>query len=149
MARKRMILEEIEDKELLVPGSVDNPIKLTERQKNLLLRIHMITKDGKIGFYGGDLYCESRDIMDRLYYLGLVETIKNEDLPENKRRLIAMRKTFQKQVMPLLEQDPFSKEAKEAYDTMRNEIQTMKATYYRLTKKGEELLLKGKVVVSI
>lgn len=49
MAKKRMILEEIEEKNDLVPGSPDNPIKLGEKAKNIMIRLGLARKEGNPG----------------------------------------------------------------------------------------------------
>jgi hypothetical protein len=150
MARKRMILEEIEEKEQLVAGTVDNPLKLTEKQKSLLVSIYLRQKSGEMKKNSvSSFWDSSTSSLERLIYLGLLEVVTLGDLPEGKVKKTALQKKVDKTLIPLLQNKPFCQETASVFYDLRESESSLNQRIYRTTLAGAALLLKGKVTVSL
>jgi hypothetical protein len=143
MSKKRMVLEEVEEKNLLVPGSPENPIKLGERQKDLILRLHMLERDD-LDLDGQD-YGLSMVEGYSLIYLGLVEEklfYTPEEIAAFHEEAQSIRKMTAESILcgstgiyTLVEDENLERKAKK--------------TVWRLTEAGKALLLSGKVTVAL
>jgi hypothetical protein len=148
-----MVLEEIEEKEQLVPGSPDNPIKLGERQKAALLRMHVkdsqprkASQPNDARYDLGRQYMEE-DVYTRLTFLKLIEeqpAFSTEEVRAKKKRMAKLHVEAKK----LVEAGEMNK----AGDVIR-EYQSLESecryTKLGLTKLGRDLIIKGKITVSL
>lgn len=151
MARKRMILEEIEEKEQLVVGSVDNPIRLGEKQKSALLKIHMagekgLTNNNSLGY---DSWAKVYECLDRLTYLQLIENRELVSTPAQKRKIDQELASLATAGGAAFKKDPVSKEVRDIQEKVNQLRGDLKQKAWFLTSAGKELLLKGKITIVI
>lgn len=153
MPRKtRMILEEVEQKNDLVPGSPENPLNLGEKAKNILVKLKNAEDTGipaNLQEYG---YTENRPPMERCIFLKLIETVPTRT-PEQVQTEIdrCMAQLFESvnwQHSPTKEFTKMLFDAHYELDRLRNEI-TTPTVRTQLTDAGRALLLTGTVTISL
>ena len=149
MARKRMILEEIAEPNPLVPGTPENPIKLGEKAKTILVHMKLYEDDGRTGRNMERYDDDYRQALERLEYLKLIEY-----LPQYDDAAIAAKQ---------IEIEVLRQQLAESADTMSinglhnicNSIRDVQSKIdgnkkvARLTDAGTALLLSGTVTVSL
>jgi hypothetical protein len=152
MARKRMILEEIEEPNQLVPGSPDNPVKLGERQKNVLIRLHQDEKNGFASQNGTnnnwrhEIFRE-QEVKDHLLFLGLVEETPLRT-PAEVKKIDAETSKLKNQLKAAVAADKLG-DVSVLIEKIRNQKYEKSYKVWRLTDAGRKLLLKGKVTISL
>jgi hypothetical protein len=141
--RKRMVLEEIEEKNLLVPGSPENPIKLGEKQKNVILALHMAEQENRP--FNGNHY-DHGDLavtFDKLKFLGLIEEVDRYSMEEKATMAVEAQASRQAVADAILA----GKEPPQG--TYYHLEQRAQQRIMRLTQSGKDLLLKGPVTVAL
>jgi hypothetical protein len=143
-----MILEEVPETNPLVPGSPDNPIKLGEKAKNILIRLKMAEDADTPGELGRVCYDEvdRSNALDRLMFLKLIETITVQ--PTQERLLTAVLK--KQAMLDMIAANGKAQDISYAAQYWASaESDCRPLTRWGLTYAGRALLISGSVTVSL
>jgi hypothetical protein len=158
--KTRMILEEVEEKNDLVPGSPENPIKLTEKAKTILIKMfNQETQPETPGSSAGrqrkyshrdDFHYDGYNAaLDRLLFLGLVAESPVETEQQARAKTVKLRD----ELAGLVTQGATSKAILDvAYKLESAEsrlINFQSPLKLELTQAGRDLMLKGSVTISL
>lgn len=152
MAKKRMILEEVPELNPLVPGTPDNPIKLGEKAKNLLVQLSLYEDDGRGGQWRARNYDEGggyAQAQERLEFLKLVEykpEYNDKAVEKMKAEQVELRARLAQIAPTAKHQDLYSLLEKIRIIADRLNSNT-KGPW--LTQAGRDVLLTGTVTVSL
>lgn len=148
-----LVLEEVDEKNQLVPGTPDNPVRLGERMKKLLVTISLCERDGRA--YYSDSYGryqnDDGESFERLRYLNLIKSVPYED-PKNadrKKTIAELRKKLRAIALNGTPAD-LNITANTIYDTDRAiKSRSEERETWVLTEAGKALMLSGKVTLSL
>lgn len=151
MSRKRMILEEVQEPNQLVPGSPDNPLKIGEKAKNILVRMKIYEDDGRTGdpTAGNQYDTDYRYAMERLEFLQLIEYRPKYDATAIARKQTAiseLRVGLAQSAMTMASDDIV--QVYRSINTLENALQSNDKVAW-MTDAGRALLLTGTVTVSL